>query len=80
MAQQRTTISGGDLSQALTTLRADLELPGDFPADVLAEAQQAAAATHAAGHVDATDLEMVTLDPAGSKDLDQALALSRRAG
>jgi exoribonuclease R len=80
MAQRRTTISGGDLSQALTALRADLELPGEFASDVLAEAQQAAAAAHTVGHVDATGIELVTLDPAGSRDLDQALALSRRPG
>ncbi|HET6815818.1 MAG TPA: RNB domain-containing ribonuclease [Mycobacteriales bacterium] len=80
MAQRKTTISGGDLTQALAALRADLELPGEFPADVITEAQQQAAALHAAGHVDATDVELVTLDPAGSRDLDQALWLDRRTG
>jgi exoribonuclease R len=78
MAQQRTTISGGDLSQALAALRADLKLPGDFPPEVVAEAETVAAAAHTADRADATDLELVTLDPAGSRDLDQALALSRR--
>jgi VacB/RNase II family 3'-5' exoribonuclease len=80
MAQQRTTISGGDLSQALTTLRRDLELPDAFPPDVQAEAGKEAGESHIDGHVDATDLELVTLDPAGSRDLDQAFALTRRAG
>src|SRR3954449_755171 len=80
MAQHRTTISGGDLTPALAALRRDLELPGDFPPEVVAEAERAAAAPHVDGHVDATDLELVTLDPAGSRDLDQAFALSRRAG
>ena len=80
MAQRRTTISGGDLTQALTTMRQDLALPGDFPPDVQAEAEKAAAAPPVDGHVDATDLELVTLDPAGSRDLDQAFALSRRSG
>ena len=80
MAQRRTTISGGDLTQAMTALRSDLELPGEFPPDVQAEAAGDAAAPHASGHVDATDLDLVTLDPAGSRDLDQAFALSRRAG
>jgi exoribonuclease R len=80
MEQRRTTISGGDLDEALTALRTDLQLPGDFPADVQAEAERAAAAPHTDGHVDATDLELVTLDPAGSRDLDQAFVLKRRAG
>jgi VacB/RNase II family 3'-5' exoribonuclease len=79
MAQRRTTISGGDLSQALTTLRQDLALPAEFPPEVQSEAEKAAAGPHVAGHVDATDLELVTLDPAGSRDLDQAFALSRRS-
>src|SRR3954454_11045413 len=78
MAQRRTTISGGDLSQALTALRQDLELPGEFPPEVQAEAAKAAATPRVGGHVDATDLELVTLDPAGSRDLDQAFALTRR--
>src|SRR3954470_21258143 len=77
MAQQRTTISGGDLSQALTTLRRDLELPDAFPPDVLAEAGKEAGEPRIDGRVDATDLELVTLDPAGSRDLDQAFALER---
>src|SRR4051812_7136274 len=80
MEQRRTTISGGDLSQALTALRADLALPGEFPAEVQAEAERVAAVAHTSGHIDATDLELVTLDPAGSRDLDQAFALRRRAG
>src|SRR3954449_4043367 len=80
MAQRRTTISGGDLGQALTKLREDLELPADFPTDVQTEAQKAAAESQVGGHVDATDLDLVTLDPAGSRDLDQAFALSRRSG
>src|SRR3954468_2850605 len=80
MAQRRTTISGGDLSQALTALRQDLELPGEFPPEVQAEAAKAAATPRVGGDVDATDLELVTLDPAGSRDLDQAFAITRRQG
>jgi exoribonuclease R len=80
MAQQRTTIGGGDLSQALTTLRQDLTLPGEFPPDVQGAAEKAASESHVDGHVDATDIELVTLDPAGSRDLDQAFALARRSG
>src|SRR3954466_11897429 len=80
MAQHRTTISGGDLTPALAALRRDLALPGDYPPEVVAEAERVAAEPRGDGHGAATDLELVTLDPAGSRDLDQAFALSRRAG
>lgn len=43
-----------------------------FPPDAEAEAR-AAVDRHAAGRVDRTDLEIVTIDPPGSMDLDQAL-------
>src|SRR4051794_33522791 len=77
--QRRTTISGGDLSRALDARRADLELPTVFPDAATAEAEAAAVAAHPAP-VDATDIELVTLDPAGSRDLDQAFAIRRRPG
>jgi exoribonuclease R len=77
--QRRTTISGGDLSQALAVLRTDLGLPAGFPPDVEAAAEQAAR-TPAADPIDATDVDLVTLDPAGSRDLDQAFAITARNG
>src|SRR3954466_15740145 len=55
-----------------------MHVPGDFDADVLAEAEQSAATVSLGDHVDATDVELVTLDPPGSRDLDQAFAISRR--
>ena len=61
---------------ALDALRAELEVPGDFPPEALAEADRAAARTRSQAE-DATDLELVTIDPPGSKDLDQALHLMR---
>nr|WP_143229933.1 RNB domain-containing ribonuclease [Actinophytocola xanthii] len=59
-------------------IRAELELPAGFPAQVLAEAEQAAAAGPDGDRADATDLPLVTIDPPGAEDLDQALAVSRR--
>jgi exoribonuclease R len=56
-------------------VRAELEVPAEFPADVLAEA---AAAEPARPATDATDLPLVTVDPPGSRDLDQALHLAAR--
>lgn len=53
-------------------LRADMGIATDFSAEA---EKQAASATDrfAADRVDRTDLELVTIDPPGSKDLDQAL-------
>jgi exoribonuclease R len=61
-------------------VRAEFGLPGHFPADVLAEAAQAAGAPPGPGpgRVDATGVDLVTVDPPGSKDLDQALGVARR--
>ena len=60
-------------------VRAEFALPDGFPPDVLAEAATAAAARPGAGpeRVDATDVELVTIDPPGSKDLDQAVGVVR---
>jgi exoribonuclease R len=63
-------------------VRAEFALPAAFPADVLVEAEQAAAdrpGAGAAGRIDATDVPLVTIDPPGAKDLDQALGVQRTA-
>jgi exoribonuclease R len=58
-------------------IRAELDVPDDFPADVLAEAARRAAQPRLP-ELDATDVPLVTLDPLGSRDLDQAVHLARR--
>ncbi|MDI2128592.1 RNB domain-containing ribonuclease [Yinghuangia seranimata] len=68
---------GARLRAGFAALRADLRLPDGFPREVLAEAAGAAAAgPRFTGH-DATDLPFVTIDPADSTDLDQAMHLAR---
>jgi exoribonuclease R len=61
-------------------VRAEFALPAGFPPAVLAEAASAAAARPGPGpdRDDATDVALVTIDPPGSKDLDQALGVVRR--
>ncbi|WP_406458973.1 RNB domain-containing ribonuclease [Streptomyces sp. NBC_00876] len=66
------------LRAALRALRTELELPGAFPPDVLAEAAEAARNPDFSGHEDATDLPFLTIDPPTSTDLDQAMHLERR--
>ena len=60
-------------------IRTEFGLPDSFPPAVLAEAAAAAAVRPAQGpdRVDATDVELVTIDPPGSKDLDQAVGVVR---
>lgn len=71
------TASTTELRPVFAHLRDRHEVPGEFPAAALAEAQ-AAAAAHPTHLLDRTDLPLVTIDPPGSMDLDQALHLARR--
>jgi exoribonuclease R len=67
-------IAGAPLDFA--ALRHELEVPGDFASDVLEEATRAAHDV-ALPDTDATDVPFVTIDPAGSRDLDQAIHIAR---
>jgi exoribonuclease R len=58
-------------------IRAEFQVPEEFPAEVLAEAERVAAAPPLP-ELDATDVPLVTLDPEGSRDLDQAVHLAAR--
>jgi exoribonuclease R len=57
-------------------VREEAGVPEEFPADVLAEADRVAADPPLPEH-DATDLPLVTIDPPGARDLDQAVHLAR---
>jgi exoribonuclease R len=57
-------------------LRRELEVPGDFTSTVLADAERCAQSVQLPDD-DATDLPLVTIDPAGSRDLDQAVHVTR---
>ena len=60
-------------------VRAGLDAPNEFPAEVRAAAEAAAATPRLPDH-DLTDLAFVTIDPPGSLDLDQALRVESRDG
>jgi exoribonuclease R len=64
-----------ELAEALAALRAQLGVPGEWPTAAAAEAEQASVAPLGA-LPDLTDLEFLTIDPAGSTDLDQAMHLA----
>lgn len=64
-----------ELLEHLKRLAEELEVPADFSPPALAEAE--AAAGRAVEAPDRNEVHLVTIDPPGSMDLDQALALAR---
>ncbi len=68
-----------DVAPTWQGLREELGVRDAFPPDVLAEAEDAARSPRMPD-LDRTDLPFVTIDPEGSRDLDQALAIERRSG
>src|SRR5436190_433794 len=72
----RTEVDRAALLSRFAAIRAELDVPSAFPLEVEAEAERA-------GHDavmpdrDESDVPFVTIDPAGSMDLDQALYLQR---
>ena len=79
------TAPPAEVARTLDALRAYYEVPTAFPPEALVEAEAAAGAWAqdgparllADGARDARDLELVTIDPPGSMDLDQAVLLER---
>ena len=65
-----------ELVAGFAAIRTRLEISDTFAPEVLAAAEQAAAQPRLPD-LDRTDLEFVTIDPEGSRDLDQALHIGR---
>lgn len=69
------------LARSLAQLRHDLDVPSGFPREVDDEADAAARAVSCDPVTEALDdlrdVDFVTIDPAGSRDLDQAVHLER---
>jgi exoribonuclease R len=61
-----------------SVIRRELDLPAEFPPEALREADEAAKSVPPPA-ADRTDIPFVTVDPAESRDLDQAVHLSRTA-
>ena len=76
-----------DLEAGLDRIREEFDVPGPHGPEAVAEAERTSssvlggleAAVTAGERRDARDVPFVTIDPAGSRDLDQALHIERRA-
>ena len=64
------------LEKGVSAIQKELAVSPDFTAEVQ-EAAERAAAEPRLPDLDRTDLELVTIDPVGARDLDQALHLER---
>lgn len=69
-------VDGATLAQGVARIQQELGVTPDFPADVLAEAEESARSPRLPA-LDRTDLPFVTIDPPTSRDLDQAMHLER---
>ncbi|RHW24661.1 RNB domain-containing ribonuclease [Nocardioides immobilis] len=68
--------SSDALRAALKEVEQELDLPGEFPAEVQ-QAAEKAAAEPTLPDLDRTDVAFLTIDPEGSMDLDQAVHIER---
>ncbi|HUP84416.1 MAG TPA: RNB domain-containing ribonuclease [Acidimicrobiales bacterium] len=71
----------GHLADEFDAIRSELGIEDGFPEDVLAETDAGIkAGPSIPATVDLREVPFLSIDPPGSMDLDQALALSRRSG
>ena len=65
--QVRLALAQDDLvRRGMADVREQLDIPAQFPAEVLSAAEQAAGQRFGAGRVDRTETPFVTIDPEGS--------------
>lgn len=76
IVQPHDPLAGAAIAAGIERIRAELDVPGPFPPEVLAAADEAARRDPSATHVDRTDVAFRTLDPASSTDLDQAFDIT----
>lgn len=69
-------VLAASLREGIARIQAELKVTPEFPAEVEAAARSAAASPRLP-ELDRTDIPFVTLDPASSLDLDQAVHLER---
>lgn len=72
-------VAAATLREGIAALQTELGVTPDFPPDVVAAAEKAAASPRLP-ELDRTDVPLVTIDPEGAMDLDQALHIERVDG
>jgi exoribonuclease R len=72
----RDDVAAQSLREGIAKIQSELEVTAQFPAEV-EQAASAAAAAPRLPDLDRTDIPFVTIDPASSRDLDQALHFER---
>lgn len=72
------SVAAQRLREGIATIQREMDVTPNFPADVLAAADEAAAHPRLPD-LDRTDLPFVTIDPASARDLDQAVHIERAA-
>ena len=70
------SVSAQELRDGIARIRDELEVSPEFPADVESAAAEAAQNPRLP-ELDRTDIALVTVDPASSRDLDQAMHIER---
>ena len=73
-ARPISVVPAASLREGLEAIRREAGVPERFPDDVLAEAEAARAEPR-----ERVDIEFVTIDPPGARDLDQAMHIERAA-
>jgi exoribonuclease R len=69
-------VAAQTLREGIAQIRQELDVSAEFPPEVV-QAAAAAALAPRLPELDRTDLPLITIDPAGAMDLDQALHLER---
>lgn len=78
MRQHRLDEVPEEAREAILALQGELELPREFPEEVLQQAESLLSNPPSSEDLlDRTDIEFVTIDPESSMDLDQALHIER---
>ena len=70
--------ASADLREGVAAIQAELKVTPEFP-DEVQQAAERDASNPRLPDLDRTDLELVTIDPVGAMDLDQAMHLERSA-
>ena len=70
--------ASADLREGVAAIQAELKVTPEFP-DEVQQAAERDATNPRLPDLDRTDLELVTIDPVGAMDLDQAMHLERSA-